>query len=66
MAKKDDSCPPGQERYAESPWNVCNMPYNSESCLSHVEPTTGITVPWLYFGMAMSGVLLAREDAQLL
>lgn len=62
FAKKGDSCPPGQERYAESPWNVCNMPYNSESCLSHVEPTTGITVPWLYFGMTMSAFCWHVED----
>ena len=63
FAKKGSaSCPPGQERYAESPWNVCNMPYNSESCLSHVEATTGITVPWLYFGMTMSAFCWHVED----
>lgn len=63
FAKKgSDSCPPGQERYAESPWNVCNMPYNSESCLSHVEATTGITVPWLYFGMTLSAFCWHVED----
>jgi histone demethylase JARID1 len=64
FAKKgsDNSCPEGQERYATSPWNVCNMPYNSESCLSHVEATTGITVPWLYFGMTMSAFCWHVED----
>jgi len=30
------------------------MPYNQQSCLKHVEATTGITVPWLYFGMTLS------------
>jgi histone demethylase JARID1 len=63
FAKKgSESCPPNQERYATSPWNVCNMPYNSESCLSHVEATTGITVPWLYFGMTMSAFCWHVED----
>jgi len=62
FAKAGVNCPPGQETYASSPWNVCNMPYNSESCLSHVEATTGITVPWLYFGMTMSAFCWHVED----
>jgi len=62
FAKAGVNCPPGQEKYASSPWNVCNMPYNSESCLSHVEATTGITVPWLYFGMTLSAFCWHVED----
>ena len=61
---KDDPCEdaPEQRRYADSPWNVCNMPYNPSSCLKHVEATTGITVPWLYFGMTLSTFCWHVED----
>ena len=53
---------PDQKKYADSPWNVCNMPYNPSSCLKHVEATTGITVPWLYFGMTLSTFCWHVED----
>jgi histone demethylase JARID1 len=61
---KDDPCvdAPAQRAYADSPWNVCNMPYNDSSCLKHVEATTGITVPWLYFGMTLSTFCWHVED----
>ena len=61
---KEDACEdaPEQRRYATSPWNVCNMPYNQNSCLKHVEATTGITVPWLYFGMTLSTFCWHVED----
>ena len=61
---KDDDCldAPDQRKYATSPWNVCNMPYNPSSCLKHVEATTGITVPWLYFGMTLSTFCWHVED----
>ena len=64
FASKDDECEdaPEQRKYAESPWNVCNMPYNPQSCLKHVEATTGITVPWLYFGMTLSTFCWHVED----
>jgi len=60
----NDACEdaPEQRVYATSPWNVCNMPYNSQSCLKHVEATTGITVPWLYFGMTLSTFCWHVED----
>jgi len=38
------------------------MPYNPSSCLKHVEATTGITVPWLYFGMTLSTFCWHVED----
>ena len=61
---KDDECEdaPDQKVYATSPWNVCNMPYNPKSCLKHVGKTTGITVPWLYFGMTLSTFCWHVED----
>jgi histone demethylase JARID1 len=64
LCLQDDPCldAPDQKRYATSPWNVCNMPYNPSSCLKHVEATTGITVPWLYFGMTLSTFCWHVED----
>ena len=64
LTNKDDPCDdnPDQLKYATSPWNVCNMPYNPSSCLKHVEATTGITVPWLYFGMTLSTFCWHVED----
>ncbi|EEH60507.1 JmjN/JmjC protein, partial [Micromonas pusilla CCMP1545] len=64
FTSKTDECAdnPGQKKYATSPWNVCNMPYNPSSCLKHVEATTGITVPWLYFGMTLSTFCWHVED----
>jgi len=64
LTNKDDPCDdnPDQLKYAASPWNVCNMPYNPSSCLKHVEATTGITVPWLYFGMTLSTFCWHVED----
>lgn len=64
FTSKDDECEdnPSQKKYALSPWNVCNMPYNEQSCLKHVEATTGITVPWLYFGMTLSTFCWHVED----
>jgi histone demethylase JARID1 len=51
-----------QKKFANNPWNVTKMPYNPSSCLSHVERTTGITVPWLYFGMTLSTFCWHVED----
>ena len=51
-----------QKKFANNPWNVTKMPYNASSCLSHVERTTGITVPWLYFGMTLSTFCWHVED----
>jgi len=51
-----------EEQYATHRWNVCNMPYNPKSCLHIVENTTGITVPWLYFGMVLSAFCWHVED----
>ena len=51
-----------QRKFANNPWNVTKMPYNKSSCLSHVERTTGITVPWLYFGMTLSTFCWHVED----
>jgi histone demethylase JARID1 len=49
-------------RYATAPWNVCNMPFQPASALRHVEKTTGISVPWLYFGMCLSAFCWHVED----
>ena len=56
---------PGGERYATAPFNVCNMPFNPGSALRHVEKTTGISVPWLYFGMTLSAFCWHVEDHHL-
>ena len=53
---------PGLLRYARAPANVCNMPFQQGSCLRHVEKTTGISVPWLYFGMTLSAFCWHVED----
>jgi len=49
-------------RYAAAPFNVCNMPFTPGSALKHVERTTGISVPWLYFGMTLSAFCWHVED----
>ena len=53
---------PALLRYAHAPANVCNMPFQQGSCLRHVEKTTGISVPWLYFGMTLSAFCWHVED----
>ena len=63
LTNKDDPCDDNPDQLkSPSPWNVCNMPYNPSSCLKHVEATTGITVPWLYFGMTLSTFCWHVED----
>ena len=37
-----------------APRNVRHFPLSPRSCLRHADATTGISVPWLYFGMCMS------------
>jgi histone demethylase JARID1 len=53
---------PALLRYAHAPANVCNMPFQPGSCLRPVEKTTGISVPWLYFGMTLSAFCWHVED----
>lgn len=54
-----------ERRVASHPFNVCNMPFQEGSCLRHVERTTGISVPWLYFGMCLSAFCWHVEDHHL-
>ena len=44
-------------------WNLNSLPYARGSLLKHVpEDITGITVPWMYFGMACSTFCWHTED----
>jgi histone demethylase JARID1 len=38
------------------------MPFQPASALRHVENATGISVPWLYFGMRLSAFCWHVED----
>ncbi len=41
--------------YSKDPWNLNNMPILSESLLRYIKSDiSGMTVPWIYVGMAFS------------
>ncbi|KAK2078486.1 hypothetical protein QBZ16_003326 [Prototheca wickerhamii] len=55
------------DRWAEHPWNVNNMPRAASSVLALAsspdgEPITGVMVPWLYVGSALSAFSWHVED----
>ena len=56
---------PDEEKYAAHPWNINNMPRSAGSLLRHVlgdELITGVMVPWLYVGSALSAFAWHIED----
>jgi len=54
---------PSSARYARSGWNINNLPVATGSMLHHLDvPITGVVVPWLYVGMALSAFCWHAED----
>ncbi|KAL6783768.1 hypothetical protein ACKKBF_B05720 [Auxenochlorella protothecoides x Auxenochlorella symbiontica] len=56
---------PAAAAYAEAAWNVNNMPRGRGSVLRHAlgeELITGVMVPWLYVGSALSAFAWHVED----
>ena len=60
-----------EDAYASHPWNLNVMPTQPGSLLRHLEEVrrgeqlSGITAPWLYFGMLFSSFCWHREDIYL-
>ena len=51
------------EYYAQSGWNLNNLPYWPGSLLRHIKtPINGVNVPWLYLGMQFSSFCWHAED----
>ena len=49
--------------YAESPWNLNNLPRLDGSLLKHLgDPIAGVTLPWMYMGMMFSSFCWHIED----
>jgi len=56
---------PDEAHYAAHPWNINNLPRCAGSVLRHVpgdELITGVMVPWLYVGAALSSFCWHVED----
>uniref|UniRef100_A0A8C8H0L5 [histone H3]-trimethyl-L-lysine(4) demethylase n=1 Tax=Oncorhynchus tshawytscha TaxID=74940 RepID=A0A8C8H0L5_ONCTS len=52
-----------QEEYANSGWNLNNMPVLEQSVLTHINvDISGMKVPWLYVGMCFSSFCWHIED----
>jgi len=62
-SSSSSSSPSFSVRYARSGWNINNLPVATGSMLHHLDvPVTGVVVPWLYVGMAMSAFCWHAED----
>ncbi|XP_058842465.1 lysine-specific demethylase 5A isoform X3 [Acipenser ruthenus] len=54
---------PDEEEYANSGWNLNNMPVLEQSVLAHINvDISGMKVPWLYVGMCFSSFCWHIED----
>ncbi|XP_069048151.1 lysine-specific demethylase 5A isoform X2 [Lepisosteus oculatus] len=54
---------PDEEEYANSGWNLNNMPVLEQSVLTHINvDISGMKVPWLYVGMCFSSFCWHIED----
>ena len=56
---------PQEALYARHPWNINNLPRSDGSLLRHApgdELVTGVMVPWLYVGSALSAFCWHIED----
>lgn len=56
-------CPLSSKEYANSGWNLNNMPVLEQSVLTHINvDISGMKVPWLYVGMCFSSFCWHIED----
>ncbi|XP_038219317.1 lysine-specific demethylase lid isoform X1 [Zerene cesonia] len=54
---------PGEQQYAESSWNLNNLPVLEGSVLGHINADiSGMKVPWLYVGMCFATFCWHNED----
>ncbi|XP_055857756.1 lysine-specific demethylase lid-like [Episyrphus balteatus] len=54
---------PGDQEYAESSWNLNNLPLLEDSILGHINADiSGMKVPWMYVGMCFATFCWHNED----
>uniref|UniRef100_T1IT35 [histone H3]-trimethyl-L-lysine(4) demethylase n=1 Tax=Strigamia maritima TaxID=126957 RepID=T1IT35_STRMM len=54
---------PGDEEYANSGWNLNNLPVAEGSVLSHINADiSGMKIPWMYVGMCFATFCWHNED----
>ncbi|KAJ2954973.1 hypothetical protein O0L34_g3316 [Tuta absoluta] len=54
---------PGEQQYADSSWNLNNLPVLEGSVLGHINADiSGMKVPWLYVGMCFATFCWHNED----
>ncbi|XP_006815984.1 LOW QUALITY PROTEIN: lysine-specific demethylase 5A [Saccoglossus kowalevskii] len=61
--KNSDSLTPEDEVYANSGWNLNNLPVLDRSVLCHISADiSGMKIPWCYVGMCFSAFCWHNED----
>ncbi|XP_068151533.1 lysine-specific demethylase 5 isoform X2 [Drosophila tropicalis] len=54
---------PGDQEYAESNWNLNNLPLLEDSILGHINADiSGMNAPWMYVGMCFAAFCWHNED----
>ncbi|GBP65085.1 hypothetical protein EVAR_46879_1, partial [Eumeta japonica] len=54
---------PGEQEYADSSWNLNNLPVLEGSVLGHINADiSGMKIPWLYVGMCFATFCWHNED----
>lgn len=54
---------PGDQEYAESSWNLNNLPLLEDSILGHINADiSGMNAPWMYVGMCFAAFCWHNED----